>query len=203
MLDQNELNTSESEDIQAEPNSDLELKEDYSDSINPELTRKLKAGEELSDKDIDFIADISVNVIRDILSFFDAEDSPIDEYEGDEGELIFDVINSELAVLIGKHGKTLDAIQLLATSIIYNKINYRFPIVIDIESYKNRRKQKLIELAINSAHKAINQNRSVRLYPMNAYERRIVHVALRDNVNVKTYSEGEDPQRRIVIQPAD
>lgn len=188
-------------------NDDLELSsnetQDFSRAINPELAQKFKSGEELSESDIDYIADLSVNVLRELLSFYDAEDSPIDEYEGEEGELIFDVINEELAVLIGRHGKTLDAIQLLVTSIIYNKLNFKYPIVIDIESYKNRKKQKLQEVALDAAEKALDRGRQVKLYPMNAYERRIVHMVLRANPSIKTFSEGVDPNRRIVIQPND
>ena len=180
-----------------------ELNQDYSRAINPDLALKFKSGEELNDSDIDFIADLSVSVLRDLLSFYDAEDSPIDEYEGEDGELIFDVINEDLAVLIGRHGKTLESIQLLVTSIIYNKLNFKYPIVIDIESYKNRKKQKIQEMALEAAQKSIDLGRQIKLYPMNAYERRLVHIVLRDNTLIKTYSEGLEPNRRIVIQPND
>ena len=70
----------------------------------PEIARKYKAGEELTDEELDTVADVALSVIRNILKHFDAEDSPIDEYEGDDGELILDVTAPNLAVLIGRHG---------------------------------------------------------------------------------------------------
>lgn len=166
-----------------------------------DIEARFKAGEELSDQDIDTIADIALGIIREILSFFDAEDSNIDEYEGDNGELIFDVINPELAVLIGRHGKTLDAIQVLVSTLVNKKLNFRYPVVVDIESYKNRRKQKLESLAFSAAKKAQTTKRVVKLHPMSAYERRLIHLALRNNKNIQTYSEGDEPERRIVIAP--
>lgn len=166
-----------------------------------DIAQRYKNGEELTDADIDRIADCSLEVIRAILKFFDAQDSQIDEYEGDNGELIFDITNPDLAVLIGRHGKTLDAIQILVSTIINKKLNFRFPVVIDVESYKNRRKEKVVQLALSCASKAINQRRTVKLHPMSAYERRLIHLTLRGEKRVNTYSEGEEPERRVVIQP--
>lgn len=167
----------------------------------PELARRYKSGEPLSDEDIDFIANIAVDTLRTVLKFFDAEDSQIDEYEGGKGELIFDVMNPDLAVLIGRHGKTLEAIQLMVSTIVNKKIGFRFPVVVDIESYKNRRQRKLEDIAFNAADKALRQRRAVKLHPMSSYDRRIIHLTLRSNKRIVTYSEGDDPERCVVIQP--
>lgn len=166
-----------------------------------DIEARYKGDEGLSDEDIDVIADIALEIIREILSYFDAEDSSIDEYEGDNGELIFDVINPDLAVLIGRHGKTLDAIQVIVSTLVNKRLNFRYPVIVDIESYKNRRKQKLEGLAFSAAKKAVSQNRVVKLHPMSTYERRLIHLALRNNKSVQTYSEGDEPERRIAIQP--
>ena len=72
-------------------------------------------------------------------------------------------------------------------------------VVIDIKGYKTRRKQKLVALASSAASRAIRQRGEVRLAPMNAYERRIIHLTLVDNEEVMTHSKGEDPQRRVVV----
>ena len=154
---------------------------------------------ELSEQELDEVADISIEVIRDLLVYFNAQDAEVDEYEGDEGELIFDIIGENLAVLIGRHGATLDALQYLVSALVSRRLGYRYPVVVDIEGYVHRRKQKLISLAKSSAARAIRQHRDVRLRPMNPYERRIIHVALKNDRRIKTVSEGKDPNRQIVI----
>lgn len=153
----------------------------------------------LSDTELDQIADMAIRTVRDILGFFGEDKVVIDEYEGDEGELILDVSGGDLAVLIGRHGRTLDSLQMVISSFMSNRLKFHYPLVIDIEGYKSRRKEKLVSLARNAAARAKRQKGRVSLAPMNAYERRIVHLALLDDVDVTTHSEGEDPERRVVI----
>ena len=157
--------------------------------------------EGISDEQLDEIADTAIAALKDVLKYFNVGEVTIDEYEGDEGELILDITGNDLAVLIGRHGKTLDALQFLISAITVRKIGYRFPVIIDVESYKNRQRQKLEALARSSAKKAISQGRSVKLRPMTPYERRIIHVALRDDVKVETASEGEGTARHVVVIP--
>lgn len=164
-----------------------------------QIAAKYKAGEELSDEETDTVVDVSITILREVLGFFDAADSPIDEYEGDDGEVILDVTAPNLAVLIGRHGRTLDSFQTMFSLLVSRKLGFRFPIVVDIEGYKSRRHDKIAEMAERAAARAIRSHGSVSLQPMNAYERRLVHLALRDNVNVETHSEGVDPERRVVI----
>ena len=154
----------------------------------------------LSEEEFDFIADTATETIRDILKYFGAEGSEIDEYEGDEGEIILDVVGSELAYLIGRHGKTLDAFQFLVTSITNKKLGFRVHVTVDVEGYKNRRKEKIENMALNAASRAVRQGGEVRMRPMSPYERRIVHLALRENDRVETFSEGEDPARFVIIK---
>lgn len=155
-----------------------------------------------SEYDLDEIADTAIELIQNILSHFDVGEITIDEYEGDEGELILDITGDDLAVLIGRHGKTLDSIQFLISSITARKLGYRYPIVIDIEGYKSRQRQKIESIAKSSAHRAITQGRSISLRPMSPYERRIVHIALKDDNRVVTESEGEGSNRHVVIHLA-
>lgn len=157
---------------------------------------------EITEEEMDKIADTAIDIIKEILIYFDAEDSTIEEYEGEEKELIFDVVGDNLAMLIGRHGKTLEAMQYLVSAIVTKRMGYHYPIVVDVEGYINRRKQKLIAMAKASAARAIRQKRFVSLRPMSAYERRIVHMALKDDKRVKTESEGIDPNRLVVIYPA-
>lgn len=164
-----------------------------------QLAARYKAGEELTDEELDTIADLAVSVLRDLLFYFDAQDSLIDEYDGDEGELILDVTAPDLAVLIGRHGKTLESLQTLFSLLVSRKLGFRYPVAVDVEGYKSRRHDKVISMAHSAASRAVRQHMSVSLPPMSAYERRLVHIALRDNARVDTHSEGSDPERRVVI----
>ena len=156
---------------------------------------------EVTDEQLDEIADTAIAALKDVLKYFNVGEITIDEYEGDEGELILDITGDDFAVLIGRHGRTLDALQFLISAITVRKIGYRFPVIIDVESYKNRQRQKLETLARSSANKAASQGRSIKLRPMTPYERRIIHVALRDDNRVNTASEGEGPARHVVVVP--
>jgi len=170
-------------------------------SIEPDKEDRFNTKEQtLSEEELDQIADTAIEAIRKLLAYFDAEDAVIDEYEGDDGELILDIIGENLAILIGRHGKTLEAFQFVISSIVTKNVGYRYPVVVDIEGYKNRRKQKLQELAKSSAARAIRQKREVRLRPMTPYERRIIHITLRNDRRVATRSEGDEPNRLIVIE---
>lgn len=157
---------------------------------------------DLSDEELDNVADTAIEVLRDILSHFDAHGAEINEYEGDDRELILDVVGGDLGVLIGRRGRTLDSLQLIVSAIVRNKIGFRYPITVDVESYKHRQRQKLESLAYSAASRAYRQDRDVKLRPMNPYERRLVHMALREDTRVTTHSEGRDPERCIVISPA-
>ena len=157
--------------------------------------------EELSDEELDRIADTAIAALQDILKYFNVGEVTIDEYEGDDGALILDITGDDLAVLIGRHGKTLDALQFLVSAITVRTIGFRYPVVIDVEGYKSRQRQKLESIARSSANRAASQHRSVKLRPMTPYERRLVHIALRDDDRVETASEGEGSARHVVIIP--
>ena len=140
------------------------------------IRQRYEAGETLTDDEMDKIADVAVGYLRQILALFGEKHSTIDEYDGDDGELILDVNGGNLAVLIGRHGRTLDALQMVLSSLMSSHIHFYYPVVVDIESYKTRRKKKLRSIALSAAERARKQGR-VALAPMNAYERRIVHLA--------------------------
>lgn len=154
-----------------------------------------------SEEEVDRIADTAIEAIQDILKYFDVGEVSIEEYEGDEGELILDITGDDLAVLIGRHGRTLDALQFLISSITSRIVGHRYPIVVDVEGYKARQRQKIEDIALNAADKAVDQDRSIKLRPMTPYERRIVHITLRGDERVETMSEGEGRARRVVVSP--
>lgn len=162
------------------------------------IREHFEAGVELTDDETDKVADVAVEYLRELLGFFGETQCSIDEYDGDNGELILDVNGGDLAVLIGRHGRTLDSLQMVLSSLMSSRLKFYYPIVVDIESYKSRRKSKVQGLARVAASKARKQGR-VAMAPMNAYERRLVHLTLLDDDTVTTHSEGEDPNRRVVI----
>lgn len=155
---------------------------------------------DLSDEELDAIADAGVATIRELLGHLGVQ-AEIEEYEGDEGEIILDIVGDDLGLLIGRHGRTLDAIQVLVSAITNRRIEKRFPIVVDVSGYRHRRRLKLEEIARRAADRAVRQRRAVDLRPMTSFERRVVHVALRDDRRVSTESEGQEPRRMVVIHP--
>ncbi len=158
-----------------------------------------EAGVALSDEETDKVADQAVTFLKGILALFGETHCTVDEYDGDEGELILDVNGGDLAVLIGRHGRTLDALQMVLSSLMSSRTKFHYPIIVDIESYKSRRKSKLQAVAHAAAERAKRQGGRVVLAPMNAYERRLVHLALVDDPSVVTFSEGEEPNRKVVV----
>lgn len=180
-----------------EPNDSVEatVAEDRFSAVR----ERFESGAQLEEADVDLIADAAVGYLKNLLAFFGEVSPVIDEYEGDEGELILDVSGGDLAVLIGRHGRTLDALQMILSSFMSNELRFHYPILVDIEGYKTRRREKLMSLARSAAARAKRQHGQVSLAPMNAYERRLVHLALVDDEEISTHSEGEDPDRRVVI----
>jgi len=175
--------------------------EEEEEGVIPSASVQAGAPEELSDEELDKVADAAVEALQAILSHFGIEGTSIEEYEGDDGEIILDVVGGDLALLIGRHGRTLDALQALVGAITNRSIGFRYPVIIDVEGYRHRRRQKIEEIARRAADRAARQHAAVRLRPMTGYERRVVHVALRDDPRIKTVSEGEDPFRMVVVSP--
>lgn len=187
-------------DETVEENEEVEMQEDQDDFEESEDFDS-EEGEEVSEEELDKIADTAIAALEDILKYFNLGEVTIDEYEGDERELILDITGDDLAVLIGRHGKTLDSLQFLISTITARNIGYRYPVVVDVEGYKARQRQKLENVAYSTAKRALSQHRSVKMRPMTPYERRIVHIALRDFRGVTTASEGEGSSRHVVVIP--
>jgi spoIIIJ-associated protein len=116
-------------------------------------------------------------------------------------EVEFRLSGEKMALLIGKRGQTLNALQHL-TQLAANKASNQFlTILLDAENYRERRRQTLSNLAERLADKALRINRAVSLEPMPSYERKVIHTALVNEKKVDTYSEGREPNRYIVIAP--
>ncbi|MBP2640383.1 MAG: single-stranded nucleic acid binding protein [Firmicutes bacterium] len=142
-----------------------------------------------------------LTVAHDFLSqVFDAMhiDVKIEILDNDECKMIH-LHGDNLGVLIGKHGQTLDALQYLTNLAANHDAEERVRIVIDIEDYRKRREETLSRLAFRLADKVKRHHERVVLEPMSAHERKIIHMALQDDARISTYSEGEEPYRKVVI----
>ena len=107
---------------------------------------------------------------------------------------------NRLGILIGKRGVTLDSIQYILNLIVNKKSSRYIRVNLDSSGYRDKRKKTLESLAGKMANKVIKTGRSIKLEPMNSYERKIIHTALQDFEGVLTHSEGKDPFRKVVIQ---
>jgi len=113
---------------------------------------------------------------------------------------ITDISSTDMGILIGKRGNTLDSIQYLLSLVVNRKKENYIKVIVDTEGYRAKREETLIRLANKMAEKAKYGKRPVKLEPMNPYERRIIHSALQNINGITTYSEGDEPYRRVVIQ---
>lgn len=121
------------------------------------------------------------------------------EFDEVESVISIDLVGPEMGLLIGKRGQTLDSLQYL-TSLVVNKYSDKYiKIKMDTENYRKRRKETIENLAKNVAIKVKKTHKNSYLEPMNPYERRIIHAALQNDKYVETHSEGEEPNRKVVV----
>ena len=112
-----------------------------------------------------------------------------------------DINGKDLSILIGRQAETLNALQYISSLIVGKELGHSIPLIIDVENYRKRRQQQIRYLARRMAEQAVKTGRRQVLEPMPANERRIVHIELRDNPQVKTESVGEEPRRKVTILP--
>ncbi len=137
--------------------------------------------------------------ILDVMNAMGMDDVKVTSVVDEEGALAINMEGSNMGILIGKRGQTLDSLQYL-TNRVANKMQDGYVRVkLDTEDYRRRRKETLENLAKNIASKVKRTRKTVSLEPMNPYERRIIHSALQSDPAVSTHSEGEEPYRRVVV----
>lgn len=118
-----------------------------------------------------------------------------------EDRIVARVEGEDLGLLIGRHGQTIDALQLLCYRAAFRGSRERKRVVVDASGYRARREEALGRQADAAAERALRVGRPVELEPMSAQERRAVHDHLKDRPEVETYSEGEEPERRVIVAP--
>jgi len=115
--------------------------------------------------------------------------------------VVADIAGDDLGLLIGRHGQTLDALQYLAAIVVNGHAHARRQVIVDAEGYRNRREVSLKSVAERAAQKVERTRSELVLKPMTAAERKIVHLHLKDHPKVETRSEGDEPQRSVIVSP--
>ncbi len=129
-------------------------------------------------------------------------DADVEVEEGD-GVLTGRLVGDDVGLFIGRHGQTIDAVQHLAQRIVFPEGPQSVRITIDANGYRERRAEALRAEADDAAQEALRSGEPVELAPLPSFERRIVHEYLRDRGDVDTHSEGEEPERFLVISPSE
>lgn len=142
--------------------------------------------------------EVGLAFLGPIFKALQVEDSIVNVSE-DAGTIRFDVTGEHVGILIGRHGETLNAIQFLMSLVINGKVENHRGVIFDVENYRERQADKLENLAQRMAEKCRRTHRRVTLSPMNAAERRIIHITVEKIKGVTSYSEGNEPHRRVVI----
>jgi spoIIIJ-associated protein len=128
--------------------------------------------------------------------------APIEiDVKRDGKHIHFTLTGEKIALLIGKRGQTLNSLQYLTQLVINRYSDQYLTLILDAEDYRKRRNDTLVQLAWRLSQKAIRTGKSVTLEPMPSYERKVIHTALAENKRVKTFSDGNEPHRFIVITP--
>jgi len=165
---------------------------------DPDATRDPRVegrGEAVPDEPAERLRALVTRVVHEL-----ALDATVEVSETEE-ELRATVHGDELGLLIGKHGTTIDALQHLAVRIALPAGNREKQVVIDAAGYRERRAEALQRSADRAIAEAVRYGRPVEMEPMRALERKVVHLYLRDRADVQTHSEGDEPDRRLVITP--
>lgn len=180
------------------------VKEQVSEPVQEK--QEEKAEEEPARKKATELAEVSDEAIKaveaflnDTLKAMDMDVEIVSEVDS-EGALSVEMKGSNMGILIGKRGQTLDALQYLANRVANKHQDGYVRVKLDTENYRARREETLRHLAKNIAFKVKRTRRAVSLEPMNPYERRIIHSALQGNKYVETVSEGEEPYRHVVVK---
>jgi len=142
-----------------------------------------------------------VGLVKDFLNFVTREMKVDVQYEVENRKdfIYINIKGKSVGILIGRRGETLESLQYLINLAVNKKLEERTRIVLDIDGYRNKREQTLITLANRLYEKAKKTHKNIILEPMNPHERRIIHTALQDKDDIQTYSEGNEPYRKVVI----
>lgn len=154
------------------------------------------------DIDIEEQADAVADFVEELLARMEID--AIAEPAEQGGRMYVDILDgeeSDMALLIGKQGATLDAMQELARQVVGRRLDERIRVLIDVEDYRKRRTSRIEEKARAAAERAVDTGEPQSLEPMDALERKIAHDAVAEIDGVRTESQGEEPGRYVVVLP--
>lgn len=164
----------------------------------PKPERKVK---QRTEDEIEILRNTAGTFLKDVLSHMGTECVIETAYDAKTGTLSCVMSGSDMGILIGKRGQTLDSLQYLTSLAVNKKTDEYVRVKLDTEDYRERREETLRNLAHSIAYKVRNTGEAFALEPMNPYERRIIHSSLQNSRYVETYSEGEEPYRHVIIAP--
>lgn len=148
---------------------------------------------------MELAADRAKEVLTEVLKHIDLP--TVIEAEAKEDHVHCNIISNGSGLLIGKRGKTLNSLQYLVSRILQKEVGENVSVIIDTEGYRSKREVNLTELAQQLGEKVKKSNRPLTTGPMNSQDRRIIHLALKEDHDVRTKSKGEGNLRRVVIYP--
>jgi len=153
----------------------------------------------VSQKEIDENAEKIKDFVQILLNKMEIKGTVLISISDDTYNIEID--GPDMGLLIGRNGETLEALQIIVQSFAYRLFTERKRVIVDIEGYKDKRRQKIEELAENIASKVAISKRAMALKPMPASERRYIHLTLQDSIDVITASEGDGWDRHVIIIP--
>lgn len=174
---------------------ELKLKEKHNENKN---IKKVEENE-LSEEEFNVIKNNISNFLDKFLKQINVENTKF-EIVRDENTVNLNINGENLNSLIGYRGETLNALQTLISRIGNKGLEERHRIIVDIEGYRNKRIKALQDLAVKVSKTVMKNKKSIKLEPMSAFERKIIHDKLQENPKVTTHSVGKEPNRKVVIE---
>jgi spoIIIJ-associated protein len=163
-----------------------------------EETTPSDPGEALAVATPEEVADTAREFVEGLVTSLGLEATVTTSTEEDSAQL--DLNGDDLGLLIGRRGQTLDALQDLTRAAVQRRLRARARLVVDVEGYRARRRSSLAEYARSIAERAKERGTEIELEPMNAYERKIVHDAVAEIEGASSFSEGEEPARKVIVR---
>ena len=181
--------TEESRDIPTESLPEEGEANSSSDALSDEIVENATPEE---------VAKVAKEFVAGLLTAMGAEGEVTSTVEGDTAHL--DVTGEDLGALIGRRGQTLDSLQELTRTAVQRRLRSRARLLVDVEGYRARRRSSLADYARSIAERAKERGTEIELEPMSAYERKIVHDAVGEIDGASSFSEGEEPNRKVVVR---
>lgn len=154
--------------------------------------------DDITDEELDNVLKIMEKFTYDFFGKLNINELEI-KLEKKDNKIYINVNGKDINHLIGYRGETLNCLQLIFSNVANKQLKNKCTVILDIENYREKRKVVLEELAEKISKTVIKNKKKIELEPMSAYERKIIHTKLQNNSKVKTYSVGEEPNRRIVV----